>query len=130
MKKKLIVLSSAVLGFMPFVVAAASGEGNYRGCDSVQFGTIQSMICKVGNILDTLIPVLIILGIVFFVWGVITYVIGDDEEAKKRGKNKMIYGIIGLVVIVTMWGLVNIVQNTFELNEIDNNIVLPSIDID
>jgi len=38
--------------------------------------------------------------------------IADDEDAKTTGRNRMIYGIIGLVVIIGMWGLVAIVQNT------------------
>ncbi|MCM2339257.1 MAG: hypothetical protein NDI62_02270 [Burkholderiales bacterium] len=111
MKKKLIGLSSVALSFAPFVASAQMSSG----CNSVQPGTIQSIICKVGNILDIIIPILIVLGVVFFVYGVVTFVISDDEEAKTKGRDRMIYGIIGLVVIVAMWGLVGIVKNTFGL---------------
>ena len=31
-------------------------------------------------------------------------------------KNLMIYGIIGLFVMISFWGIVNILVNTFELN--------------
>lgn len=108
MKKKLIGLSSVVLGFGPLVAFAASCTPGLEAS-----GTIQGIICKIGNILDTLIPILVVLGVVYFIWGVVSYVIGDDEEAKKKGRDRMIYGIIGLVVIVAMWGLVGIVINTF-----------------
>ena len=40
-------------------------------------------------------------------------------EAKKAGKNRMIYGIIGLAVIVAMWGLVNILLDTFNIDTTD-----------
>ncbi|HNW71791.1 MAG TPA: pilin [Candidatus Paceibacterota bacterium] len=109
MKKKLIVLSG-LIALAPFAFADA-------GLCTFQTG-IQAVICKIGEILNTIIPILIVLGVVYFVWGVITYMINDDEEAKKRGKNKIIYGIIGLVVIVGMWGLVKIITSTFDL---DNN---------
>jgi len=112
MKKKLVTAFSFVLGFSPLLAFAQ----NTGGCNSVETGTIQQIICKIGNVLDTLIPVLIVLGIVYFVWGVVQYVIASDEEAKKKGRNRMIYGIIGLVVIVAMWGLVGIVTKTFGLN--------------
>ena len=102
MKKKLIGLSSLV-GFAPFVALAQST-------------TIQSTIGVIGNIFSTLIPVLIVLGVVYFVWGVVQYVISSEEEAKQKGKMRMIYGIIGLVVIVAMWGLVAIVQRTFDID--------------
>jgi hypothetical protein len=113
MKKKLGMLSGFVLGFMPLLALAQTTGG---GCDSfTNPGTIEYIICRAGDILNILIPILIILGVVYFVWGVITYVISDDEEAKQKGKMRMIYGIIGLVVIVAMWGLVGIVTRTFGL---------------
>ncbi|KKP85680.1 MAG: hypothetical protein UR88_C0010G0002 [Candidatus Nomurabacteria bacterium GW2011_GWA1_35_8] len=123
MKKKLIGLSSLALGFAPFVALAQQSAG----CNVVQLGTIQSIICKIGNILDTIIPVLVVLGVVYFVWGVVTYVISSDEEAKKSGRERMIYGIIGLVVIVAMWGLVGIVVNTFGVGVGGGGLPIPTV---
>ena len=120
MKKNLMVLSGVILGSAPLMALAQ----NASGCDSVRPGTIQAVICTIGNILDTIIPILVVLGIVYFVWGVVTYVISNDEEAKAAGRNRMIFGIIGLVVIVAMWGLVGIVIKTFGLkdNSVDTSI--------
>ena len=124
MKKKLFVLSGIVATVAPLMAFAQ----NATGCANVDPGTMQDIICKIGNILDTVIPILIVLGIVYFVWGVISYVISKDEEAKKRGKDKIIYGIIGLVVIVAMWGLVGIVTKTFGLNG-TTNVNVPTLPI-
>lgn len=121
MKKKLIALSGLVLGLSPVVTFAQSTGGR---CDGVGLGSIEGIICKVGDILNILIPILIVLGIVFFVWGVITFVISNDEEAKTRGRDRMIYGIIGLAVIIGMWGLVKILNNTFG---IENNLTPTSL---
>jgi len=128
MKKKLIGLSSLALGFAPFMALAQ----NSTGCDNVDSGTIQSIVCTLGNILDTAIPIIIVLGIAYFVWGVVSYVINDDEEAKKKGRDRIIYGIIGLVVIVAMWGIVGIIKNTFGLDSAteDATINIPSVLID
>ena len=104
MKKNLIAL--AVVSLISPVAAFAAT------CPPVNTG-IEAVICKIGNILNMVIPVLVVLGVVYFIWGVISYVIGTDEEEKKSAKGKIIYGIIGLVVIVGIWGLVNIVTNTF-----------------
>ena len=111
MKKKLIVLSSSILGFMPFMALAA----NETCATLVDRYNIQGIICKIGDILNIIIPILVVLGVVYFVWGVVIYVISNDEEAKKAGRDRMIYGIIGLVVIIAMWGLVGLVSNTFGL---------------
>ena len=116
MKKKLIVLSS--LGFLVPVLTFAAGNNTAGGasCFGTQVG-IQAIICKIGEILNTIIPILIVLGVVYFVWGVISYMIGADEEQKKKGRDKIIYGIIGLVVIVGMWGLVTLVVKSFGLDQ-------------
>ncbi|MFA6523916.1 MAG: pilin [Candidatus Paceibacterota bacterium] len=112
MKNKLAILSGFGLVFAPLLAFAQQSNG----CVNAIPGTIQKVICTIGNILDTVIPVLIVLGIVYFVWGVVQYVMASEEEAKKVGRERMIYGIIGLVVIVGMWGLVGIVTNTFNLS--------------
>lgn len=130
MKKKLFVLSSLAMGAMPFLALAQGGLTGVNPDACSQFGgtvtTIQGMICKLNDILSALIPFLIALGILYFVWGVITYVISDDEEAKTKGRDRMVYGIIGLVVIIGVWALVRIVRNTFNLGNRET-IVLPTV---
>jgi hypothetical protein len=71
--------------------------------------TISALITKLGSILNSIVPVLIGLGLIYFIWGVIRYVIADSEEAKNKGKDTMIYGIIGFTVISAIWGIVNMV---------------------
>ncbi len=129
MKKNLIVLSGFVLGLAPVAALAqvTTGGGNVAACQpGLTVSDIPTLICKIGSILNSLVPVLIALGVVYFVYGVITYVISSDEEAKKAGRNRIIYGIIGLAVIVGVWGLVRIVTNTFGLNN-TTTITLPTI---
>jgi len=126
MKKKLIVLSGFVLSFAPvaaLAVGTTSGSVCTGGPANADLG---SVLCKISQLLNSVVPVLIALGVVYFVWGVITYVISSDEEAKKTGRNRIIYGIIGLAVIVAMWGLVGILTRTFN---VDNSgvITLPTI---
>jgi len=71
------------------------------------------MLCRVNELIGDALPVLISLGVIYFIWGILQYVIGDSDEAKKKGRDRMIFGIIGLAVIVSIWGLVNIVVVTF-----------------
>jgi hypothetical protein len=85
---------------------------------------IEDLIFQFQQILNSIVPVLVALGVVYFVWGVVQYVIADGEEAKKKGKDRIIYGVIGFAVIVGLWGLVNIVVKTF----FPNSISAPSLD--
>lgn len=128
MKKKLIVLSGFILASAPVMALAqvATGGGTVA-CDATSTGTITGIICKITQILNAVVPLLIALGIVYFVWGVVSYVIASDEEAKKSGRDRIIYGIIGLAVIVSVWGLVNILVKTFVPEGNRSNITLPTI---
>lgn len=118
-----MVLSSVVLGFAPVVAFAQLQLG---GSNSVCTGNLQTtgtlftLLCKVGTLLNAIVPIMIALGVVYFIWGVVTLVIADDEEAKAAGKNRVIYGIIGLAVIIGLWGLVRVLSNTFGLNNTQN----------
>lgn len=97
-------------------VGALYGIGNYVAQATCQTGNVLGdLFCKLHQILNSIIPILILLGVAWFVWGVVRYVIADSEEAKQKGKDTMIYGVIGFAVIVGLWGLVNILVETFNL---------------
>ncbi len=127
MKKKLIALSGLVMSYAPVVALAQAQTGGANTCASVSLGTVDGIICKIGDLLNLMVPVLIGLGVLYFVWGVITYVVNDDEEAKTKGRDRIIYGIIGLAVIVSAWGLVNLLLGTFGINKESQNIVYPTV---
>lgn len=124
MKKKLIVLSGFVLSLAPVAVLAQTG--NVTKCATTKISNLDGILCKLSQILNAVVPVLIALGVVYFVWGVITYVISSDEEAKKSGRNRIIFGIIGLAVIIGLWGLVKILTNSFDLGNTEN-VTLPFV---
>ncbi|MEK7060348.1 MAG: hypothetical protein AAB970_01890 [Patescibacteria group bacterium] len=62
----------------------------------------------------SVIPLIISLALAMFIWGVVQYVINDQEEAKRaKGRQFMIWGIIGLTIMFAVWGLVKIIGTTF-----------------
>jgi hypothetical protein len=73
---------------------------------------IGDLLTGIQQLLNTIVPILILLGVVYFVWGVVKFMIADSEEAKTKGKDQIIYGLIGFTVIIGLWGLVNIVVNS------------------
>jgi hypothetical protein len=129
MKKKLITLSGLVLSFAPVVAFAqfATGTGTSSCGTSGVVGTIDGLLCKIGSLLTAVIPVMVAVGVVYFVWGVVSYVIADDEEAKSAGRARMLWGIVGLAVIIAVWGLVGILVRTFVPDGNTGNITLPTV---
>ncbi len=59
-------------------------------------------------------PVIILVGLVTFLVGVIGFIsAGDNEEKRAQGRSVMIFGIIVLFVMVSFWGFVKILTQTF-----------------
>jgi uncharacterized membrane protein SpoIIM required for sporulation len=125
MKNKLVVLSGLGLALTPFLAFAQNQQ--LQGCAGNVGGTLFGFLCIIENILNFVMPVIIALGAVYFIWGVVSYVVASEEEAKTKGRDRMIYGLIGLVVIISMWGLVGILKSTFGLNNQGANVQVPCI---
>ena len=105
----------AVLGFSP-VLALAQGN----------FANLNTLVANIGQLINKIIPVLFAVALVYFFWGVIKYIrsAGDPKEAD-AGKSIMIYGIIGLAVMVSVYGLINFLTNSAGLD--NTPIVIPKV---
>lgn len=61
-----------------------------------------------------IIPFLFVLATLIFIWGVIMYVSqADDDAARKKAKGLMMWGIIGLAIVLAVWGIVIVVVDYF-----------------
>jgi hypothetical protein len=65
-----------------------------------------------------IIPILIAIATVVFLWGVIKYVAaGGDEDKVREGRNMMMFGVISLAVMISMWGLVALIVKTINIDQ-------------
>lgn len=65
------------------------------------------IVTDIGTLVNTLVPIAFAAAVLFFIWGLATFILASgDEEAKAAGKNRMIYGILALFVIAAIWGIV------------------------
>ena len=71
-----------------------------------------TVLAKLSQILGLILPILITLAVLWFFWGLITYLMGDVAE-KEKGRTTMIYGIITIFVMVAVFGLVQLIATTF-----------------
>lgn len=77
---------------------------------------LTNLISFVGDSLNRLIPVVITLAVLFFFWGLAKYILGSGK-GHKAGKNIMIAGLTGLFVMVSIWGIIRLMQNTLGVNQ-------------
>ena len=76
--------------------------------------TVESTLNRVLGILNGVIFLFITIAIVVFFWGLISYLANiGGEDAAKKGIQLMLWGIIALFVMVSVWGIIRLLQNTF-----------------
>ena len=68
---------------------------------------------------DAVVPAIFALGFLVFIWGMYkTFILGgSDEEKQGEGRQLMMYAVIGFVVMISLWGIVNLIANSLELND-------------
>jgi len=71
-----------------------------------------------GIINSILVPVLISIAFIVFLWGIYLYFIkgADNEEKRTEGRTFSLYGIIGFVILFSVWGIVQIFMGTLNLS--------------
>ncbi len=125
--KKILVILFFVLTLLPAtpILAQTSTSSSSGICDDSVDNIADVMLLGICIIRKALVPLLITLSIVLFIVGVIKYIAKADEAAQREeGRRFMIYGIVALFVMVSIWGLVGIIQGTFGLG---TNVLIPQL---
>ncbi len=102
---KKTAITSALLFALPLIASAQVPSNNLQG-----------LIRWLGDTLNMLIPVLIALALVAFFWGLVKYIWGGGGEGASDGKGIMIAGLVGLFIMVSVWGIIKLAQNTLGVN--------------
>ena len=69
----------------------------------------------VANLLNMAIGLFVTIAIVVFFWGLIKYLFNQDSENAAEGIKIMFWGLIALFVMVSIWGIIRLLQNTFQV---------------
>jgi len=70
-------------------------------------------------IINPLIIFIFALALAYFLFGITKYLLNpDSEEIRKLSKNQMLYGIIGMFIMVSVFGIMNILLTTLGENRI------------
>lgn len=102
--KKALALTLGTLAALALPLVSLAAVNNLSDLGSFIINIINNVI----------VPVLFAVAFIVFLWGVFyTFILGaSSEEVKEKGKNLMLWGLIGFFVMVSIWGLVNLLTNT------------------
>lgn len=106
MKKLLARGWVVVVAFAPALASAQNfGTNGFIG-----------LLDAANSLIGRLIPFIIALTVLVFLWGVFKFVISNDAEGRKEARGYMVWGIVSLFIMISVWGLVNILVRSFSLN--------------
>ncbi len=85
-------------------------------------GAIDIINAGYGIITDILVPLAFALCLFYFFWGVAKYIRegAASDKAAEEGKRIMLWGIVGLFVAASIWGIVAFIRIEFGLADIKN----------
>jgi phosphate starvation-inducible membrane PsiE len=79
---------------------------------------IHELILKVNeHVLNPLILLVFGVALLFFLAGAAQYIMNAaSEEGRRKGSRNMTWGIVGMFIMFSVWGLIWVVVNTFGIN--------------
>ena len=104
-RNKIVAAVGAVLALTP-AFAFAQGGSN-----------LLALLNLIQTIVSRAIPILVAVALLYFIWGLIQFIMSAGGEKHDEGKTKMWWGIIALFVIVSIWGIVSYIGNVFGISQ-------------
>jgi len=109
MLRPFIYKSSAVLITILSVPLVAKGQVTKN---------IKELSAVISGVLQNIIAILIGAAVLVFLWSIIKYLMkGKNESDRQDAKKYMIYGIIAIFIMVSVWGLIGLLNQTTEIQQ-------------
>lgn len=96
---------------VPFPAHAATGGV----CGDLATEGLGGVVSCIMGIFDIVLILLVSGSVIFTVYGAFQMI--ASEEKREAGKQRVYHGIIGLFVMTSIWGFVNILDATFSLSK-------------
>ncbi len=96
---------------------------------AVGLSNIETMTQSIGRIVNLLIPIAFALAILGFFWGLVSYIFGKEDN-KDKAKKTMLWGVVAIFVMASIWGLVRFLGDAFGLSnqtQPPTSITLPTV---
>ncbi|MBP6974927.1 MAG: hypothetical protein KBB54_03235 [Candidatus Pacebacteria bacterium] len=72
-----------------------------------------SLVALFIGMIKTLVPLIVGLTLLYFMWGIFQLVVSNSEDSRKEAVGVITYGVVSLFVMISIWGLVSILTSTF-----------------
>lgn len=86
----------------------------------VAYASVTTLMKSINRVvINPLIVFLFALALVYFLYGVAQFIMnGGNDEKRTTGKSHMMWGIVGMFIMVSVFGIMRIILNTLGENHI------------
>lgn len=105
-----ISLSAIVLALIASVPAFAYAQQ--------QLTNLQSVISYAATLGNAVVPIIISIGVIYLVVMIVKWFIIEPGEERTEALYKVLWAVLGLFLILSIWGLVNILRRTFQTDRL------------
>jgi hypothetical protein len=70
------------------------------------------------EIITPLMTVVFAVGFLLFIWGLAKFMMNVEEgssSSQSEGRQHMIWGVVGMLIMVSFWGIIGLIDNTLGL---------------
>ncbi len=102
----------------PSFKAGSVVVGSSASCASISYTSFSAMVqFVICVIVRYLVPIAFTLAVALFAYGIVMFIMNaDNEESRQKGKQFMIWSILAIFVMVSVWGLVAVLGTTLGFN--------------
>ncbi|KKS30816.1 MAG: hypothetical protein UV60_C0006G0082 [Parcubacteria group bacterium GW2011_GWA2_43_11] len=91
--------------------------------------TLFNIIFEAREVFVVLVQVGLAVALVVFVWGLMVFIANaDNEKERDEGKSRMVWGIVALFMIVSVWGVVALLSDLMGVSGADTTQPAPIIE--
>jgi amino acid permease len=109
--KKTFLFASLFLLIIP-LFAFGQGAGDLT--------VFQKLVTDLGDIVKLLPGILATLAVAAFFWGLTVAIFSTGQEDKAKGKSLMVWGLIAIFIIFSLWGIITFIGNIFGIDKVDS----------
>ena len=103
-KKDIVFIANFTLIFLPKLSFAA-------------LLGLEDFLKDVLSLINLIVPVLIAMAVAFFFWGMILFIKDSgNDKSREEGKQKMLWGIVALFVMVSIFGILNFLSDVLNID--------------
>ena len=97
-----------------FVLASSPLLALAQGAPLTDINSVATRATNIGNLV---IALAISLAVLWIIINVIRYLVVGGQEGRKEGGLRILYGVVALFVVLSIWGLVYILKNSFKTTD-------------